>query len=230
MSTKTFSPRPRDIERRWYVVDAQDVVLGRLASEVARILRGKHKPIYAPHMDTGDHVIVVNAAGVRLTGAKVDQKIYYRHSGYPGGIREHRYTGLLADRPALVVEKAVKGMLPKNSLGRRMLTKLSVYAGPDHPHRAQKPSALTLGQAPPWEGLPKPKPAAPAPTKASAKATATSTAKPTAKATAKAGTRARAKATTAKAGSGTSARARGTRSSAAESPTRRRRSGGMKES
>jgi large subunit ribosomal protein L13 len=158
MSTRTFSPRPRDIERRWYVVDAQDVVLGRLASEVARILRGKHKPIYAPHMDTGDHVIVVNAAGVRLTGAKVEQKIYYRHSGYPGGIRAHRYTDLLADRPELVVEKAVRGMLPKNTLGRHMLSKLSVYAGPEHPHQAQKPAPLAVGQAPAWEGLPAPPP------------------------------------------------------------------------
>src|SRR5437870_5785385 len=159
MTTKTFSPRPRDIERRWYVVDAQDVVLGRLASEVARILRGKHKPIYAPHMDTGDHVIVINASGIRMTGTKAEQKRYYRHSGYPGGIREHRYTELLAHRPTLVIEKAVKGMLPKNRLGRQMLTKLAVYAGPDHPHQAQRPAPLAIGEAPAWDGLPVPKPA-----------------------------------------------------------------------
>lgn len=155
---RTFSPRPRDIERRWYVVDAQDAVLGRLASEVAKILRGKHKPIFAPHADTGDHVIVVNARGVRLTGAKESQKLHYRHSGYPGGLRATSYARLLADRPALAVEKAVRGMLPKNRLGRQIATKLAVYDGPDHPHRAQKPSPLALGAIPRWEGLPAPKP------------------------------------------------------------------------
>ena len=162
-TTRTYAPRPRDIERRWYVVDADGVVLGRLASEVAKILRGKHKPIFAPHADTGDHVIVVNAGGVRLTGAKQEKKVYYRHSGYPGGIRELGYARLMAERPRLVVEKAVKGMLPKNRLGRAMISKLSVYEGPEHPHQAQKPVPLALGEVPMWEGLPKPKPK-PAPT------------------------------------------------------------------
>ena len=162
MSTKTFSPRPRDIERRWYVIDADGAILGRLASEVAKILRGKHKPIFAPHADTGDHVIVVNARGVRLSGGKETEKVYWRHSGYPGGIRGIRYDRLLAERPALAVEKAIKGMLPKNRLGRQMFGKLAVYEGPDHPHRAQQPAALAIGQIPKWEGLPAPK-AAPAP-------------------------------------------------------------------
>src|SRR5439155_22610957 len=111
---KTFSPKPRDIERRWYVIDAQGAVLGRLASEVAKIMRGKHKPIFAPHADTGDHVIVLNAKGVRLTGGKETKKIEYRHSGYPGGMRKREYGRLMAERPATVVEKAVRGMLPKN--------------------------------------------------------------------------------------------------------------------
>ncbi len=160
-TSRTFSPRPRDIERRWYVVDADGAVLGRLASEIAKILRGKHKPIFAPHVDTGDHVIVVNARGVRLTGGKENEKVYYRHSGYPGGLREIGYARLLAERPALAVEKAVKGMLPKNRLGREMITKLKVYAGADHPHEAQQPSPLALGAVPRWEGLPKPKPPSP---------------------------------------------------------------------
>ena len=118
-TSRTYSPRPRDIERRWYVVDADGVVLGRLASEVASILRGKHKPIYAPHADTGDHVIVINAKGVRLTGGKEGAKMAYRHSGYPGGLTAVGYSRLMAERPQFVVEKAVKGMLPKNRLGRR---------------------------------------------------------------------------------------------------------------
>jgi large subunit ribosomal protein L13 len=160
-TTRTFSPRPRDIERRWYVVDADGAVLGRLASEVAKILRGKHKPIFAPHVDTGDHVVVVNARGVRLTGTKVDSKVYYRHSGYPGGLTEIGYARLLSQRPAVAVEKAIRGMLPKNSLGRAMVRKLSVYEGPDHPHRAQSPSPLRLGEVPRWEGLPVPAPASP---------------------------------------------------------------------
>src|SRR5256885_894740 len=126
---KTFSPRPRDIERRWYVVDGGGAVLGRLASEVAKVLRGKHKPIFAPHMDTGDHVIVVNARGIRLTGGKEAKKIYYRHSGYPGGLREQGYARLLAERPVVAVEKAIRGMLPKNRLGRAMVRKLAVYEG-----------------------------------------------------------------------------------------------------
>jgi large subunit ribosomal protein L13 len=155
---KTFSPRPRDIERRWYVVDADGIVLGRLATHVATILRGKHKPIYAPHADTGDHVIVVNARGIRVTGGKEFEKIYYRHSGYPGGLRRIGYEGLLAERPTLAVEKAIGGMLPKTRLGRQMLKKLSVYEGGEHPHQAQKPVALAAGEYPRWEGLPKPAP------------------------------------------------------------------------
>ncbi|CAN5242220.1 hypothetical protein BH20ACT24_BH20ACT24_09330 [soil metagenome] len=155
---KTFSPRPRDIERRWYVIDADGAVLGRLASEVAAILRGKHKPIFAPHADTGDHVIVVNAGKTRLTGGKEESKIYYRHSGYPGGLREIGYARLLAERPVLAVEKAIRGMLPKNRLGRQIVRKLSVYEGPEHPHQAQQPRALALGEVPPWTGLPEPKP------------------------------------------------------------------------
>jgi large subunit ribosomal protein L13 len=156
---KTFSPRPRDIERRWYVVDADGIVLGRLASHVASLLRGKHKPIYAPHADTGDHVIVVNARGIRVTGGKEFEKVYYRHSGYPGGLRRIGYEGLLAERPDLAVEKAIGGMLPKTRLGRQMLKKLSVYEGGEHPHQAQKPVALAPGEYPRWEGLPKPVPA-----------------------------------------------------------------------
>jgi large subunit ribosomal protein L13 len=151
---KTYAPRPRDIQRRWYVIDANDVVLGRLASEVAAILRGKHKPIYAPHADTGDNVIVVNARGIRLTGGKEAKKIAYRHSGFPGGITGVGYERLLAERPAFVVERAVKGMLPKTPLGRSMIRKLQVYDGAEHPHAAQKPQALTVGEVPRWDGLP----------------------------------------------------------------------------
>jgi large subunit ribosomal protein L13 len=160
-TTKTFSPSPRHVDRRWYVVDADGAVLGRLASEVAKLLRGKHKPIFAPHVDTGDHVVVVNAKGIRLTGGKEQKKIYYRHSQYPGGLREVDYERLLAQRPAVAVEKAVRGMLPKNRLGRQMIRKLSVYEGPEHPHQAQKPEELALGAIPRWEGLPEPKPAPP---------------------------------------------------------------------
>ncbi len=165
-TAKTFSPRARDIERAWYVVDADGAVLGRLASEVAKILRGKHKPIFAPHADTGDHVIVINAKGVRLTGGKEEKKIYYRHSGYPGGLTETNYTRLLAERPVLAVEKAIRGMLPKNRLGRAMFKKLSVYPGDEHTHQAQKPVPLALGEVPRWTGLPKPAPATPKPEKA----------------------------------------------------------------
>jgi large subunit ribosomal protein L13 len=146
---KTYSPKPKEISRAWYVVDGDGVVLGRLASEVARILRGKHKPTYAPHLDTGDHVIVVNARRVRLTGAKRETKVYYRHSGYPGGLREIPYDRLLATRPQLAVEKAVRGMLPHNRLGRQMAKKLKVYAGPEHPHAAQEPVRLELGERSP---------------------------------------------------------------------------------
>ena len=153
---KTYAPKPRDIERRWYVVDANDVVLGRLASEVAAILKGKHKPIYAPHADTGDHVVVINAGGIRLTGGKEMRKVAYRHSGHPGGLTETRYDRLLDERPAFVVQKAVKGMLPKNSLGRSMLRKLQVYEGAEHPHAAQQPKPLAIGEVPRWDGLPAP--------------------------------------------------------------------------
>ncbi len=160
---RTYAPKPRDIERRWYVIDADGQVLGRLASEVAKLLRGKHKPIFAPHADTGDHVVVVNARGVRLTGGKEERKVYYRHSGYPGGLRATTYARLLRERPALAVEKAVRGMLPKNRLGRAMFKKLKVYEGPEHPHAAQRPIPLALGEVPPWEGLPRRSEAAPAP-------------------------------------------------------------------
>ncbi|HWB73109.1 MAG TPA: 50S ribosomal protein L13 [Egibacteraceae bacterium] len=141
---RTFSPRPGDIDRRWYVVDAQDAVLGRLATRVAHVLRGKHKPIFAPHVDTGDYVIVVNAAKVRLTGAKGEQRLAYRHSGYPGGLKSIPFARLLDERPERLVERAVRGMLPKNSVGRAQLRKLKVYAGAEHPHTAQRPEPLAL--------------------------------------------------------------------------------------
>lgn len=141
---KTHSVREAEIEHRWYLVDAEGIVLGRLASELAKILKGKNKPIYSPHLDVGDHVVVVNADKVVLTGDKLDKKKYYRHSGYPGGLREVSYRTLMQDKPELVVEKAVRGMLPKNRLGRSMLKKLHVYAGPRHPHQAQKPENLVL--------------------------------------------------------------------------------------
>lgn len=144
---RTFSPKPSDISRAWHVVDADGLVLGRLASEVARVLRGKHKPIFAPHLDTGDHVIVVNAAKVVLTADKAATKVVYRHSGYPGGLKARTYGELLATRPEEAVRRAVKGMLPKGRLGRRMLRKLKVYAGPAHPHAAQKPASLEIPAA-----------------------------------------------------------------------------------
>jgi large subunit ribosomal protein L13 len=140
----TFSPKSTDIKRAWHVVDAEDAVLGRLATEVARVLRGKHKPIFAPHVDTGDHVIVVNAAKVVMTANKAEDKILYRHSGYPGGLRRDNYRDLLEKHPDEVVRRAVKGMLPKGPLGRQMLRKLKVYSGPEHPHAAQSPSPLAL--------------------------------------------------------------------------------------
>ena len=141
---RTFSPTPNDIEHRWHVVDAEGLVLGRMATEVARVLRGKHKPIFAPHMDTGDHVIVVNADKVVLTADKSSKKMAYRHSGYPGGLKERSYGDLLATRPEEVVRLTVRGMLPKNRLGRAMLRKLKVYAGPTHPHAAQQPEPLEV--------------------------------------------------------------------------------------
>lgn len=156
---KTYSPKPEHIQRRWYVVDAGGQVLGRVASEVATILRGKHKPMYAPHMDTGDHVVVINADKVELTGNKGQDKFAYRHSGFPGGITAVRYRDLMSTRPVAAVEKAVRGMLPKNSLGRQMIKKLHVVPGPEHPHRAQSPVPLRLGERPAWDGLPAPKPA-----------------------------------------------------------------------
>ena len=143
---RTFSPKAGDIQRQWHLIDASDVVLGRLASQVATLLRGKHKPIFAPHIDTGDFVVVVNAEKVALTGNKLQDKRAYRHSGYPGGIHSVPYAELLAKHPERAVEKAVKGMLPKSSLGRNMLRKLKVYAGPDHPHQAQQPVPFTIKQ------------------------------------------------------------------------------------
>ena len=151
---KTYSPKPEHIERRWYVIDASGKVLGRVASEAAALLRGKHKPIFAPHMDTGDHVIIVNADKVELTGGKELKKFAYRHSGYPGGITATRYDDLMRNRPVFAVEKAIRGMLPKNRLGRSMIRKLHVVPGPEHPHTAQQPVAYTLGEPPMWEGLP----------------------------------------------------------------------------
>jgi large subunit ribosomal protein L13 len=145
---KTYSPRKKDIRRSWYLVDAQGAVLGRLASEVAKILRGKHKPTYAPHMDMGDHVIVVNASGIRLSGEKGPKKTYYRHSQYPGGLKEVPFERLLARHPEKVVERAIRGMLPRNRLGRQMARKLLVYPGPEHTHEAQKPVPLKLGEVP----------------------------------------------------------------------------------
>jgi large subunit ribosomal protein L13 len=156
---KTYSPKPDHIERRWYVLDAGEHVLGRVASEAAVILRGKHKPIYAPHMDVGDNLIIINADKVVLTGGKEMKKIAWRHSGHPGGITGTRYDDLLAKRPAFAVEKAVRGMLPKNRLGRSMIKKLHVVAGPEHRHQAQKPEVWTMGARPAWEGLPTPAPA-----------------------------------------------------------------------
>jgi large subunit ribosomal protein L13 len=151
-ASRTFSPRARDLTRDWYVVDADGQVLGRLAAQVARILRGKHKPIFAPHVDTGDHVIIINAAKVRLTGRKLEQKVAYRHSGYPGGLKEVPYTALLAQRPSRAVERAVRGMLPRNRLGRQMLSKLKVYDGPTHPHAAQLPVPLDVTSTVKQEG------------------------------------------------------------------------------
>jgi len=144
--TRTFSPKPADITREWVVIDATDVVLGRLASHAAALLRGKHKPTFAPHMDMGDYVIVVNADKVALTGQKLQKKIAYRHSGYPGGLRATGYEELLEKHPTRAVEKAIRGMLPKNTLGREQFKKLKVYAGAEHPHAAQQPTTYTLDQ------------------------------------------------------------------------------------
>jgi len=141
---KTFVPKTADINRKWYVVDAEGLVLGRLASQVANILRGKNKPIYTPNVDTGDYVIIVNADKVVLTGKKLDQKIYYHHSGYAGGLKETKYRKLMAEKPELAVRHAVVGMLPKGPLGRQMAKKLKIFAGPEHDHAAQQPEVLDL--------------------------------------------------------------------------------------
>ncbi len=141
---KTFMASPATIDRKWYVVDATDMTLGRLASEVAKILRGKNKPVFTPHMDCGDYVIVINAEKIKVTGKKLDQKIYYHHSDYVGGMKEATLREKLNKKPEQVIELAVKGMLPKGPLGRQMYTKLHVYAGPEHKHEAQKPEVLTF--------------------------------------------------------------------------------------
>ena len=143
----TYSPKASEIQRDWYVVDADGLVLGRLATEVARVLRGKHKPTFAPHMDTGDHVIIVNADKVVLTSDKGDRKVVYRHSGYPGGLKAETFGRLLARKPEEAVRRSIRGMLPKTRLGRQQLTKLKVYAGPNHPHAAQQPQPLDVAHA-----------------------------------------------------------------------------------
>jgi large subunit ribosomal protein L13 len=232
---KTYSPKPQDIERRWYVIDATGAVLGRLSSQVAAILRGKHKPIFAPHADTGDHVIVVNARGVTLTGGKEAKKFAYRHSGYPGGLTATQYTKLLSERPEFAVEKAIKGMLPKNRLGRAMAKKLQVYPGPEHPHTAQKPVELKLGEVPPWTGLPEPKaarapkvaaakpePSAPTAKRSTAKRTVAKPASP--KPSAKAAAKPAAKTTTGKASTAKAAEAKETtaKAASAKKPSARR--------
>lgn len=141
---KTFMASPATIDRKWYVVDATDMTLGRLASEAAKVLRGKNKPIFTPHIDCGDNVIVINAEKIKVTGKKMDQKVYYHHSDYVGGLKEATLREKLAKKPEQVIELAVKGMLPKGPLGRQMFTKLHVYAGPEHKHEAQKPEVLTF--------------------------------------------------------------------------------------
>jgi large subunit ribosomal protein L13 len=143
---RTYSPKPGDFTRQWHVIDASDVVLGRLASQTAQLLRGKHKPTFAPHIDVGDFVVIVNASKIVLTGNKLEQKRAYRHSGYPGGMRSTPYSELMAKDPRRAVEKAVKGMLPHTSLGRAQLGKLKVYAGPEHPHQAQMPAPFEITQ------------------------------------------------------------------------------------
>ena len=141
---RTIFVNPKDVERKWWLVDAEGQTLGRLASRITTVLRGKHKPIYSPHMETGDYVVVVNAEKIVVTGRKTEQKIYYRHTGYPGGLKETRFKDMMVRHPTFAVKQAVKGMLPKNRLGRKMLRKLKVYAGPEHPHQAQQPQVLEL--------------------------------------------------------------------------------------
>jgi large subunit ribosomal protein L13 len=144
---RTFSPKPEDIQRKWWVIDAEDLVLGRLSTEAARLLRGKHKTIFAPHVDTGDHVIVINAAKVFMTANKADKTFTYRHSGYPGGLTQTSQRQMLEEKPEELIRNAIRGMLPKGSLGRQMITKLKVYAGPTHSHHAQQPQPLELAHA-----------------------------------------------------------------------------------
>jgi large subunit ribosomal protein L13 len=144
--TRTYSPKASEIQHDWVVIDATDIVLGRLAAHAAALLRGKHKATFAPHLDSGDFVIIVNADKVALTGSKRDEKIAYRHSGYPGGLTATKYSELLEKQPERTVEKSIRGMLPKNSLGRAQIKKLKVYAGPEHPHAAQQPTPYTLTQ------------------------------------------------------------------------------------
>ena len=144
MIDKTYTPKKQETTHDWFVVDATDKVLGRLACEIARILKGKHKPIYSPHLDVGDHVIVINAEKIRVTGRKAEQKVYYRHTGYPGGIRSTPYSRMMAQHPDRILQKAVWGMLPHNTLGRSIFKKLRVYAGDEHRHAAQKPVPLDI--------------------------------------------------------------------------------------
>jgi len=141
---RTYTTKPEDIKREWFVIDATGMTLGRLSTQIATVLKGKHKPIYSPHMDTGDFVVVVNAHKVRVTGRKLDQKIYYRHSGYPGGLKEISLRDQLDRHPDRVIRLAVRGMLPKNRLGRQMIKKLKIYATPGHPHEAQQPRPMTI--------------------------------------------------------------------------------------
>jgi len=143
----TYTPKASEIQRAWHVVNADGLVLGRMATEVARVLRGKHKPTFAPHMDSGDHVVIVNAAKIVMTAGKADRERVYRHSGYPGGIKSNTYAEMMAKSPEDAVRRTIKGMLPKGPLGRQMLTKLKVYAGPEHPHGAQSPEPLDLSAA-----------------------------------------------------------------------------------
>jgi large subunit ribosomal protein L13 len=143
---KTFMAKANEIERKWFIVDAEGKVLGRLASEVAKILKGKNKPIYTPHVDTGDHVIILNASKIVLTGKKLDQKMYRTHSQYPGGLKETPYRRLMAEKPEKVVYEAIRGMLPHNRLGRQMIKKLKVYRGAEHPHEAQQPEVLEINE------------------------------------------------------------------------------------
>jgi large subunit ribosomal protein L13 len=219
---KTYSPKPEHIERRWYVIDAGEQVLGRVATEAAVVLRGKHKPIFAPHMDVGDNLIIINAAKVVLTGGKETKKVAWRHSGHPGGITGTLYEDLLEKRPAFVVEKAVRGMLPKNRLGRAMIKKLHVVAGPEHNHQAQKPQEWTMGMRPVWEGLPTSRAPVATEKKATPKESATTTSSPKAAATSETTTTARKttakKPTAAKSTAKTSAR----KSTATKKPTARK--------